>query len=94
MIQPNEYLSESGVSRRVLAVVASDKAKAGEIVRCFADAGDAVETEWYADLGQLRERAGGRLGEFDAVVLFEAKSEAEATELRAWLGNTPLFEAA
>lgn len=94
MIQPNEEQGGGGGMRRVLAVVAADKAKAGEMARCFAAAGDTVEAVWYRDLGQLREKAAARRGEFEAVVWFGSESEAEAAALREWLGGTPLIEAA
>lgn len=92
--KPNEESGRLGGMRRVLAVVAADKAKAGEMARRFAAAGDVVEAVWYRDFSQLREKAAARRGEFEAVVWFGSESEAEAAALREWLGGTPLIEAA
>lgn len=96
MIQVSDEQGRCGgaAKRRVLAVVARDEARADQMARCFAAAGDEVEAVWYSDLGQLREKAAERRREFEAVVWFGSESEAEAEALREWLGGTPLIEAA
>ena len=96
MIQLSDEQSRCGVgaTRRVLAVVASDKAKAKQMTRCFAAAGDDVEAVWYRDVKQLRAQAGSRLAEFEVVVWFGGEAETEIDALREWLGGTPLIEAA
>lgn len=87
---------ETGITHRMLAVVAGHSGRAREVAAQFAAQGDAVETIWYKDSHQLI--ADEPHSHFSAVILFaehgESAAENEEAELRKAMTHTPVFRVA
>src|SRR5690606_19316590 len=89
MITDPHSEGQAGASR-FFAVVAAEQSRVDEVVACFAQAGDHVETQWYASGDELLAKRASRA--FDAVIFYAAPADqaAERTEeqLRAALTGT------
>lgn len=93
MIHDIQGHGEAAIDRRVLAVVAGEKARAHEVAACFAQQGDRVKAVWYPDTRHLIEADAKQ--DFEAVILFAASDEAEGdveeAAVRVALRGTPLY---
>ncbi len=93
MSEPLRTVVEAPASGRVFAVVASDEARAREVVRCFSRQGERVQTDWYPDAHALV--LAEETPRFEAVILFAPedcpKGDAEEMELRGAFRGLPIY---
>ncbi len=79
--------------RRVLAVVAEQAGRAGEMSAQFAKQGEEVDAVWYASSERLLAETGRP--RFEAVILFpsedRAATDADESALRSALADTPIY---
>lgn len=93
MIHDIQQQGEASVDRRVLAVVAGEKARAQEVAACFALQGDRVKAVWYPDTRHLLNEQRPR--DYEAVILFApedpAEGDADEAAVRGAFRGTPFY---